>query len=363
MWRGLKIAFFGSSLVSAHLNPSADYFRGIVHALHELGHEITFYEPDIPDERRQPDIPTPAWAQVVIYPALNERDLYPLYTDAHDADLIIKASNVGVFDELLNKMLLDLRTINNLVIFWDVTPRETLNRLERYPEEPLRQLIPRYDLILTYGGGEPVKQAYKNLRAKQCETIYNALDPALYFPVAENDRFRSDLAFGGNRQPERLARINEMFFRVADILADHSFLLGGAGWEGTPLSSNVRYMGHIYPRDYNAFHCTPKFVLYLAGKTETPTSNFFEAAGAGACLITNNEEGIESFLEPGSEILIARNAEEAAEQIRSTSREQARAIGNTARKHLLTQHTYFHRAAQLERLIGASGLVRETVVC
>ena len=47
MNKQLKIAFFGSSIVSAYWNGAATYYRGIVKALHKLGHQVTFYEPDI----------------------------------------------------------------------------------------------------------------------------------------------------------------------------------------------------------------------------------------------------------------------------------------------------------------------------
>ena len=63
----MKIAWFGSSLVSAYWNGACTYYRGIVRALHGLGHEVTFYEPDALDRQRHRDIPDPEWARVVVY--------------------------------------------------------------------------------------------------------------------------------------------------------------------------------------------------------------------------------------------------------------------------------------------------------
>jgi spore maturation protein CgeB len=68
MRRGLTIAFFGSSLVSAYWNGAATYYRGIIRALHDDGHRITFYEPDAYDRQAHRDIPDPPWARVVVYP-------------------------------------------------------------------------------------------------------------------------------------------------------------------------------------------------------------------------------------------------------------------------------------------------------
>ena len=60
MRRGLTMAFFGSSLVSAYWNGAATYYRGIIRALHDDGHQITFYEPDAYNRQAHRDIPDPS---------------------------------------------------------------------------------------------------------------------------------------------------------------------------------------------------------------------------------------------------------------------------------------------------------------
>jgi glycine C-acetyltransferase len=52
----LQIAFFGSSLLSAYWNGAATYYRGIVRALSDRGHRITFYEPDAYGRQTHRDI-------------------------------------------------------------------------------------------------------------------------------------------------------------------------------------------------------------------------------------------------------------------------------------------------------------------
>ena len=98
----MKFAFFGSSLVSAYWNGAATYYRGIIKAMHERGHQITFYEPDAYDRQKNRDIADPDWAQVRVYPP-TEDDLYRMLEEAQEADVIVKNSGVGVFDELLEK--------------------------------------------------------------------------------------------------------------------------------------------------------------------------------------------------------------------------------------------------------------------
>src|SRR4051812_40187676 len=163
----MNIAFFGSSLVSAYWNGAATYYRGIVRALHKRGHRITFYEPDAYDRQKYRDIDDPEWAAVKVY-AANPDGVRSAIDSAKTADLIVKASGVGVFDSLLEAELLDLKTISNNVIFWDVDAPATLERVHRNPNDPFTPLIKRYDAIFTYGGGRPVVRSYLALGARTC---------------------------------------------------------------------------------------------------------------------------------------------------------------------------------------------------
>src|SRR4051794_26611239 len=159
----MNIAFFASSLLSAYWNGAATYYRGVVRALHNRGHRITFYESDAFDRQKHRDIPDPDYATVVIYPHSGADGVRRCLDAAAGADLIVKASGNGVHDDLLESGVLDLKTPQNLVCFWDVDAPATLERVQQNPDDPFAPLIPRYDLILTYGGGDPVVRAYEAL--------------------------------------------------------------------------------------------------------------------------------------------------------------------------------------------------------
>jgi spore maturation protein CgeB len=357
---GLDIAFFGSSLVSAYWNGAATYYRGIVKALHDRGHRVTFYEPDAYGRQQHRDIEDPPWAEVVVYPGEGEDHALAAVERARGADLVIKASGVGVFDTLLEKAVLDLRGPETLVAFWDVDAPATLDRVQRRPHDPFAALIPRYDLVLTYGGGDPVVRAYEALGARRCVPIYNALDPETHHPVPPDPRFEADLGFLGNRLPDREARVEEFFLRPASMMGRHRFLLGGSGWEDKPCPPSVRYAGHVYTRDHNAFNCTPTALLNVSRESMaqygfSPATRVFEAAGAGACLITDAWVGIELFLEPGREILVARSGDEVAEHLAALDGRRARGIGQAARRRVLAEHTYAHRAAELDAVLDRPG--------
>ena len=351
----LKIAFFGSSLVSAYWNGAATYYRGIVRALYERGHHVTFYEPDAYERQQNRDIDDPEYASVVVYEP-TERAARRCLLDALGADIIVKASGVGVLDEFLEREVLRLQTADRRVIFWDVDAPATLDRVHQNPADPFLPLIPQYDFVLTYGGGNPVIEAYEALGARQCVPIYNALDTATHHPVAPDPRFTCDLAFLGNRLPDREARVEEFFINQAAATPNKTFLIGGSGWADKPFTPNVKYVGHVYTKDHNAFNCTPMAVLNIRRESMarygfSPATRVFEAAGAGACIITDYWEGIDFFFEPSTEILVAKSGAEVAAILADLTPEKAQAIGQAAYRKVLAAHTYRHRAAQLEQLL------------
>src|SRR4051794_15188630 len=110
----MHIVFFGSSLVSCYWNGAATYYRGILRAMHERGHQITFYEPDAYERQKHRDISDPDYARVVVYSGTDGGAALRCLEEARGADLIVKASGVGVFDEMLEAGVLSLKTPRTL---------------------------------------------------------------------------------------------------------------------------------------------------------------------------------------------------------------------------------------------------------
>jgi spore maturation protein CgeB len=349
----LNIAFFGSSLVSGYWNGAATYYRGLLRALSRRGHRITFYEPDAYDRQQHRDIPDPDWARVVVYPALDQSGVSRALQDAARADLIVKASGVGVFDELLEAAVPTLRNPRNNVVFWDVDAPATLERMSASLTDPFRALVSQYDLVFTYGGGDPVIDAYRAFGARDCVPIYNAVDPDEHYPTPPDARYEAMLGFMASRLPDREARVAEFFFKPAALLPSAQFLLGGIGWETKSIAPNIHYAGHIYAGEHNAFNATPRTILNvnrdsMARFGFSPPTRVFEAAGAAACIITDRWDGIEQFLEPDQEVLVASDGDEVARHLTELPVERARRIGLAARRRILREHTYEHRVVQLE---------------
>jgi spore maturation protein CgeB len=356
----MKISFFGSSLLSAYWNGAATYYRGILSALFERGHEIVFYEPDAWDRQRHRDLTDPPYAQTVVYPATDDATVIEMVEKAaREADLLVKASGVGVFDALLEEAVLEWRRAGAVIAFWDVDAAATLERVSQDPADSFRSLIPLYDIVFTYGGGDSVVQSYRRLGAQRCFPIYNALDPSTHHPAPADANFNGALSFLGNRLPDREARVFEFFFTPARANPHLRFILGGSGWEDVvPAYPNIEYLGHVYTAAHNAFNSTPAAVLNVCRESMarcgySPPTRLFEVAGAAGCLITDAWDGVEYFLEPGRECLVANDGNEVGAHLRGLTRSQAKEIGQAALRRVLAEHTYAHRARELESHLGA----------
>lgn len=349
----MRIAFFGSSLVSSWWNGSCTYYRGVIRGLHELGHEVTFYEPVAYGRQEHRDIADPDWATVAIYEARDAGQVRATVERARGADVVVKTSGVGVYDDVLEEAVLGL---GSYTVFWDVDAPATLTRMEQDPADTFRALLPSYDLVLTYGGGEPVVRRYTALGARECVVVYNAVDPTTHHPAAPDQRFAADVALLANRLPDREERIDEFFLRAASLAPARTFLLGGNGWQDKALPPNVRLLGHVGTADHNAFNSTALVVLNVTRDSMvangwSPATRVFEVAGAGACQITDAWQGIEDFLEPDREVLVARDGAEVAAHLQSLEPLRARALGEAAQKRVLAEHTYTHRAAQVDEIL------------
>jgi len=353
----MKIAFYGSSLLSSYWNGAATYYRGILHAMAKRGHEITFYEPDAFDRQQHRDIDPPEWCRSVVY-AATEEALSGVLAEAGQADIVVKANGVGVFDRELLEGIIRHAAPGALKIYWDVDAAATLDEMRGAPDHPVRAALPDLDMVFTYGGGPPVVAAYEGLGAKRCVPIYNALDPATHYPVPPDPRFACDLGFLANRLPDREARVEEFFLRPAALLPDRQFMIGGNGWHDKPMPANVRAIGHVGTASHNAFNCTPRTVLNVARDSMadvgfSPATRVFEAAGAAACLITDAWEGIEQFLQPDSEVLVARDGQDVADHLAALTQERSHAIGQAALTRVLSEHTYDRRAVEVDRALDA----------
>ena len=150
----MRLTFFGSSLVSSYWNGAATYYRGLLRALHGLGHEIVFCEPDAYGRQQNRDLAEdPTYARVVVYRTEEERDA--LLDEAFaTSDWVVKCSGVGMWDAELEAAVAERSGGAAMTAFLDVDAPATLGRITEDVNDPFRACIPRYDAVFT--NGKPV---------------------------------------------------------------------------------------------------------------------------------------------------------------------------------------------------------------
>ena len=349
----MNIFVFGSSIVSSYWNGAATYYRGCYKYLARRGHTITFAEPDAYERQQHRDEVDTSYVHSIVYQPGVEVDRMLLL--AAGADIVIKHSGVGVDDELLERRILELQQ-HSAVAFWDVDAPATLARMHADAGDAFRRSMPQYDLVLTYGGGPWCREQYLAFGAKSYFSIYNGLDPDTHHPVPADPDLICDVAFLGNRLPDREARVEELFLDAASLAPHGRFLLGGEGWGDKSLPPNVRWIGHVPTAEHNRVNCSAGMVMNInrasmALSGFSPPTRMFEVAGAGTCLLCDDWPGIEDCFELGRELLVVRNAQDVADALRSYGSDARRQIGDAFRARALRDHTYAQRALQAEQAI------------
>jgi spore maturation protein CgeB len=347
----LNILAVGSSIVSSYWNGAATYYRGIYKYLAARGHRIVFAEPNAFGRQDHLDVGDYSYVESLVYQP--ERGSEVIRDAAAGADVVIKHSGLGVDDALLEALIptLDPRQIS---IFWDVDAPATISRISEDERDPFRQAIPLYSAIFTYGGGPLIERAYRSLGAQSYSSIYNGLDPETHHPVAPDPDLQCDVAFLGNRLPDREARVDELFLRAAELIPHKRFILGGEGWVDKTLPSNVRWIGHVPTGAHNRVNCSAGMVLNInrqsmANSGFSPPTRVFEVAGAGACLLCDNWPGIDDCFEPGKEVLVVTTAEDVVRALNDVDENGRRRIGAAFHRRAMRDHTYAQRALLAER--------------
>ena len=346
----MKIFAFGSSIVSSYWNGAATYYRGCYKYLSRRGHEITFAEPDAYGRQQHRDTDNFSYVQSLVYqPDLGLDAMLKL---ARQADVVVKHSGIGVDDETLERRILELRGCA-AITFWDVDAPATIARMHADPQDAFRTSMPQYDAVLTYGGGPWCRKQYLALGARAYFSMYNGLDPETHHPVPPEASLACDVAFLGNRLPDREVRVQELFLHAAELAPQSSFLLGGEGWGDKQMPPNVRYIGHVPTADHNRVNCSAGMVMNInrasmASSGFSPPTRVFEVAGAGTCLLCDDWPGIDDCFEPDSEILVVKTAEDVVRTLVEHDDASRRKIGAAFHARALRDHTYAQRAAQAE---------------
>jgi glycosyltransferase involved in cell wall biosynthesis len=210
-----------------------------------------------------------------------------------------------------------------------------------------------YDLVLSNSEGG--LERLRELGAPRAEAVYWAADPELFAPrpVAKE----MDVFFYGYGDKFRREWTAALVGEPSRALPDVDFALGGRDFRGD--TGRARHIGDVPFNVFSYAISSARINLNITRRSHatvhaSSTSRPFELAACGAAIVSNPHAGIETWFEPGRELLVVASAEEAAAAYRDLLADAGAAeeLGARARERLLDEHTYAHRARQVLDLLG-----------
>jgi spore maturation protein CgeB len=350
----MKLVIFGLSISSSWGNGHATLWRGLCRALAARGHEIHFFERDVPYYARHRDLTDLAGGHLHLYP--DWTSIAPLARrHLSDADVSMVTSycpDALAASELGFNSPVPLRT------FYDLDTPVTLNRLGS--GEPVDYIGPHglegFDLVLSYTGGPALKELQRRLGARRAHPLYGHVDPAAHHPVEPVERFRADLSYLGTYAADRQRALLDLFVEPARRAPHRRFCLGGAQYPAEfPWVGNIFFVRHLPPAEHPRFYCSSRLTLNITRRAMAdmgycPSGRLFEAAACGIPILSDAWEGMDRFFEPGREILVAHTTGDASAALELSDAELA-AIAYAARERVLSEHTADVRALELETML------------
>lgn len=350
----MRIVVFGLTVSSAWGNGHATLLRGLFRALDRLGHEVYFFERDVPYYASHRD--------AISLPSANLH-LYSRWEDVFQgAKELLESSDVGMVTSYCPDGIaaceLVLQSNVPRSVFYDMDTPVTLSRLQRgehvdyVPSGGLRD----FDLVLSYTGGMALEELRDKLNACCVATLYGWVDPEIHHNVPFSAEFKADLSYLGTYSADRQDALSSFLIEPARSLPNRCFAIGGAMYPGARLwPQNIRYFEHVAPPDHPAFYSSSPLTLNItrgsmAAMGYCPSGRLFEAAACGTAVLSDWWPGLDSFFKPGEEILIAASTAEAISVI-TKDRPALNRIGARARERALDCHTAQIRAERFIRLI------------
>jgi spore maturation protein CgeB len=353
----MRIVIFGLSVSSAWGNGHATPWRSLIAALDRAGHEVLFFERDLPFYRSHRDLPDlgglGGLSRLILYPSWDAiRPGARVIADTADAAIVTSYCPDG-----RDACELVLGSRARARVFYDLDTPVTLARLTRGEDVPY---LPRgglgdFDLVLSFTGGGALELVRERLGARRVAPLYGSVDTARHRPVAAAPAWEAACSYLGTWSADRQDALERLFLGPARR-SPRTFVLGGSMYPpGVCWPPNVRHIEHVPPPDHPAFYCSSPLTVSvtrapMASSGFCPSGRLFEAAACGVPVLTDPWPGLEMFFDPGDQILVAGSTEEALAAIELPRDELAR-IGRRARARVLTEHSGTRRAAQLLALL------------
>ena len=225
-----------------------------------------------------------------------------------------------------------------------------------FPDNPLWMLpfecLEAYDVFFT-------KERYA-LRALQSVGLRNLhylpmyCVPALHYRVTltaeDQQRFGAAVSLVGSRYDYRE--------RLVRALADRPLRVWGSGWRGVrdPVVRRLVAGGPVFGRDKLAVYAASTLSLnphHPMNDIVGVNTRAFELAAAASCQVADFKEDLSTLFKPDEEVLVYRDLGELARLLDHflARPDEARAIGDNARRRALAEHTLHHRVEEMLSVI------------
>lgn len=358
----MKIVFAGLTISSSWGNGHATTYRGLLKALHHLGHQVYFLEWDKPWYSSHRDFTTSDTYTLHFYNSLEE--LQKTHEQlVKEADLVVVGSYVP---EGVRVGEWVIKTTRGVTAFYDIDTPVTLDKLKNGDEAYISaDLIPQYDLYLSFAGGTALQILDNEYKAQAPRPFYCSVDPDLYYPEQVSKKWK--LGYLGTYSDDRQRMLNQLLMEPARILNNERFVVAGPSYpQSIKWPENVDRIEHLSPDSHRKFYNQQSLTLNVTREAMTvfghsPSVRLFEAAACGIPILSDNWTGLEELFKDREEIYIARNTQEAQDIITGASENELKKVGEAARAKVLVGHTAMHRAEQLVEYyeqalhIGVSG--------
>jgi spore maturation protein CgeB len=352
----MRLVVFGLAVSSSWGNGHATLWRGLIGALTRRGHEVVFLERDVSWYADTRDLTRlPEGAELVLYPDWPAA-LPRARAEVARADAVMVTSFCPDGPQASE---LAWETAPGMTLFYDMDTPVTLRRLEdgdRVDYLP-PQGLSDFDLVLSYTGGAALDLLRTRLGARRVAPLYGHVDPAAHRPGRPSEAFRGDLSYLGTYAADRQAALARLFLGPARERPDLRFVLAGSGYPPDfPWTDNIFFVKHLPPADHPAFFASSRLTLNvtreaMASMGWCPSGRLFEAAACGIPVLSDSWDGLDDFLTPGEEILVARTTADAIAALELPEADLAR-ISRAARDRTLAEHSSDARAAELVALLG-----------
>ncbi len=353
----MKIVIFGLTISSSWGNGHATLWRGLCKALANRGHEIVFFEKDVPYYAKHRDLLDPAYAKLILYDRWH--NVAFLAKDACGlADVAIVTSYCS--DGIAASELVTSSS-SQLKVFYDLDAPVTLQRLKC--GEKVDYVGDRgftdFDLVLSYTGGRTLAELRLHLGARRAAPLYGSVDPQTHYRRQPVSAYVSDFSYLGTYAADRQPLLKELFLNPARRQPGKKFVIAGAQYpENFPWDENIYFVQHLPPFEHAAFFSSSRLTLNITRQAMAemgycPSGRLFEAAACGTPIVTDVWAGLERFFTPGKEVIAAGNAAEVIRAVDLSSHELQR-ISKCAQERVLDEHTADVRARELEEILEST---------